>query len=383
MTPDPTRPQTKAVHAGWSPDGLTGSITPPIHPSTTFERDADGGYSLGYSYSRAGNPTRAMLERALRELEGGASALAFASGMAATTALVQALRSGDHALISDDIYHGTATMLRDVFPRWNLSVDRVDMSDLDAVRSAVRDETALLWIETPTNPALKIADIAALAEIAERAGAIAAVDNTWATPALQSPLALGAHVSMHSTTKYIGGHSDVVGGALIFAEDGELASRVERIQHLCGAVPSPFDCWLTLRGLRTLSVRMRAHCENAALLAAFLDEHPAVARVHYPGLGHHPQHGLASNQMRAAGGMLSFEIRGDRRAAFDLVSRLRLIRHATSLGGVESLIEHRASIEGPESPTPEGLLRLSVGIESPDDLIEDLGRALDGHPRGG
>jgi len=365
------------VHAGWSPDPHSGSITPPIHPSTTFERNADGAYSKGYSYARAGNPTRAVLEDALRELESGARALAFASGMAATTALMQALKAGDHALISDDIYHGTATMLRDVFPRWGLRVDRVDMSDTGAVRAAVRPETALLWIETPTNPALKIADIAALAEIARANGAIAAVDNTWATPMLQSPLDLGADVSMHSTTKYIGGHSDVVGGALVFAGDGELADRVGRIQHLCGAVPSPFDCWLTLRGMRTLSVRVRAHCENAARVASFLADHAGVRRVHYPGLDIHPQHGLASRQMRAPGGMLSFEIDGGRARAFDLISRLRLIQPATSLGGVESLIEHRASIEGPESPTPEGLLRVSVGIESANDLIEDLRSALD------
>ena len=370
------RPETRAVHAGWTPDAETGSITPPIHPSTTFERDPDGAYSRGYSYARAGNPTRTALENALRDLEGGARALAFSSGMAATTALVQSLKSGDHVLISDDIYHGTATMLREVFPRWGLEIDQVDMSDTDAVRAAVRTETALLWIETPTNPSLKIADIAALAEIARQRGAIAAVDNTWATPVLQSPLELGADVSMHSTTKYIGGHSDVVGGALVFGDDGELAERVGAVQHLCGAVPSPFDCWLTMRGMRTLSVRMRAHCENAQRIASFLAEHPRVVRVHYPGLSDHPRHALASAQMRAPGGMLSFEIDGGRDDAFALVSRLQLIKPATSLGGIESLIEHRASIEGPHSPTPESLLRVSVGIESAEDLIDDLRAAL-------
>lgn len=370
------RPETRAVHAGWTPDAETGSITPPIHPSTTFERDPGGAYSRGYSYARAGNPTRTALENALRDLEGGARALAFSSGMAATTALVQSLKAGDHVLISDDIYHGTATMLREVFPRWGLEIDRVDMSDTDAVRAAVRTETALLWIETPTNPSLKIADIAALAAIAREQGAIAAVDNTWATPVLQSPLELGADVSMHSTTKYIGGHSDVVGGALVFGADGELAERVGAVQHLCGAVPSPFDCWLTMRGMRTLSVRMRAHCENAQRIASFLAEHPVVVRVHYPGLSDHPRHALASAQMRAPGGMLSFEIDGGREEAFSVVARLGLIKPATSLGGIESLVEHRASIEGPHSPTPESLLRVSVGIESAEDLIDDLRAAL-------
>ncbi|MEM0983236.1 MAG: PLP-dependent transferase [Planctomycetota bacterium] len=364
--------ETRVVHTGWEPDALTGSISPPVHFSSTFQRDLDGGYDAGFSYARENNPTRAMLEAAIAELESAEHALCFSSGMAAITAVVQAMSAGDHAVVSDDAYHGTTTMLRDVFPRWNFEFTQADLTNPDAVRKAVRPNTRLIWIETPTNPRVKVADIAALAQIGRDAGAVVAVDNTWATPLLQSPLDLGADIAMHATTKYLGGHSDLLGGALAFRENNELAARIAQVQKLCGAVAAPFDCWLTLRGIRTLAVRMPKHCENAQAVAEFLESHAGVERIHYPGLASHPQHELAQRQMKAFGGMLSFEVPGGRERAFEVANRLRLIKRATSLGGVESLIEHRASIEGPHTPTPEGLLRMSVGIESAADLIADL-----------
>ncbi|HEU5169575.1 MAG TPA: PLP-dependent transferase [Gemmatimonadales bacterium] len=368
--------ETLTVHAGHRPDAATGAVSPPIHLSTTFERAADGSFPGGYVYIRDANPNRRMLEECLAALEGGAAAAAFASGMAATHAILQALSPGDHLVVPDDAYYGTPKLLREIFERWGLAFAAADLTDPAAVEAALRPTTRLIWIETPSNPRLRLTDIARVADIAHRAGARVACDNTWATPALTRPLALGADLVMHSTTKYLGGHSDVQGGAVIAREDDDFFRRVRLAQTLVGGVPSPFDSWLVLRGAGSLACRMRAHCDHAAAVARFLAGHAAVATVHYPGLPTHPGHAVASQQMAAFGGMLSFEVPGGRPAAMALAARLRLITRATSLGGTESLIEHRASVEGPQTRAPEGLLRMSVGLEHPDDLIADLDQAL-------
>ncbi len=374
------RPETIAAQAAHRPDSATGAVAPPIYLSTTFERDGDGEYPLGFVYSRSDNPNRSSLEHLLALLEGGdeggAVAAAFASGSAATATVFQALAPGDHVIAPDDCYHGTARLLREVFAPWGLDTTFVDMTDADTVRQAVRPNTRLIWAETPSNPLLKITDIAEMAGIAQSAGALCVCDNTWASPMLQRPLSLGADMVVHSTTKYLGGHEDVTGGAVVSAEDSEVFRRVRLIQNVYGAVPSPFDCWLTLRGIRTLHVRMPAHCANAGRVARFLQDHPKVAAVHYPGLPEHPGHDVAGQQMSDYGGMLSFQVAGGREAAMEVASRVRLFVRATSLGGTQSLIEHRASIEGPHSETPDDLLRVSVGLEHPDDLIADLGQAL-------
>ncbi|MGH7938999.1 MAG: trans-sulfuration enzyme family protein, partial [Bryobacteraceae bacterium] len=330
----------------------------------------------GFNYSRSDNPNRAALESALALLEGGAVAATFASGVAAASAIFQALSPNDHVVAPLEAYHGILRLLRSVFARWQLAVDFVDMSDLAAVKSAVRKNTKLIWIETPSNPTLKLTDIAAVAEIAHNAGALLACDNTW-SPIIQRPFRLGADLVMHSTTKYFGGHSDVLGGAVIARRDHDFFQRIREVQTIGGAVPAPFDCWLVHRGMQTLPWRIRAHSENALRVAEFLAAHPKVARVHYPGLAEHPQHALARRQMNPFGGMLSFELKADRAAALALPNELIIFTRATSLGGVESLIEHRQSIEGPDTKTPETLLRLSIGLEHPDDLIADLARALD------
>ena len=368
--------ETLAVHAGLETDPATGAVTPPIHLSTTFEREKDGSFPHGHIYTRSSNPNRAALEEALARLEGGTSAAAFSSGSAAAGAIFRALRPGDHAIVPDDMYHGISKLLREVFIPWGLAVDFVDLTNLNALRNALRKETKLVWLETPSNPLLKITDIAAVAEIAHGAGAVVACDNTWTPPPLQSAFDLGADLVMHSTTKYLSGHSDVLGGAVVAKEESDLFDRIRTVQTMEGAVPSPFDCWLTLRGLRTLPYRMRAHCENAQRLAEFLDEHPKVEAVHYPSLEHHLGHEVAKKQMNAWGGMLSFRIRGGAEEAMNVAANVELFTRATSLGGVESLIEHRASIEGPQSQTPQNLLRVSVGLEHPDDLIGDLSQAL-------
>jgi cystathionine gamma-synthase len=370
------RLETMLVHAGHSPDAATGAVSPPIHLSTNFAREADNSLPHGFLYARSENPTRAALESALGPLEGGAVGLAFASGMAATTAVFQSLQAGDHVVAPNDAYYGTAKALREVFGRWGLSCSFVDMTDPRAVEAAVTPRTRLVWVETPSNPTLAVTDIAAVAAIGRAAGALTVCDNTWATPLLQRPLALGADVVMHATTKYLGGHGDVTGGALVLREEGELAARLRVIQTIGGAVPAPFDCWLIHRGLRTLAYRMRGHCDNAERVAAFLQRHPAVEVVHYPGLADDPGHEVAKRQMQRYGGMVSVQVRGGAPAALGVVSRVRLFTRATSLGGPESLIEHRASSEGPGSRTPPGLLRLSIGLEHPDDLVEDLDQAL-------
>jgi cystathionine gamma-synthase len=370
------RIETIAVHAGHAPDTATGAVTPPIHLSTTFEREADGSYRSGLVYSRYANPNRLALEQCLTELEGGTAAACFASGSAATGAVLQALEPGAHVVAPDDAYFGTTKLLREVFGPWKLELTTVDMGDLDAVRRAMRTTTRLVWVETPSNPLLRVVDIARLAEMAHERGAHCVVDNTWATPVLQRPLELGADVVMHATTKYLGGHSDVLGGALVWRADDHFTQRVRTIQTSLGAVPSPFECWLTMRGIRTLPWRVRAHSSNALALAQHLAQHARIEAVHYPGLQSHPAHAIAKRQMSAFGGMLSLQVRGGREEAMGLAARLRIVARATSLGGTESLIEHRASVEGAATRAPENLLRLSVGLENVDDLMEDFDQAL-------
>ncbi len=367
--------ETLAVHAGHSVDPATGAVAAPIYLSTTFERDTEGTYSRGFMYTRNDNPNRDALERGISALEGGASAAAFASGTGATMSLFQALAPGDHVLAHVDAYYGTTRLLREIFLRWGLQADFIDMSNLDAVKKALRPKTKLAWMETPSNPLLKIVDLAAVAKIVHGAGALCVCDNTWA-PVLQRPFDLGADLILHSTTKYFGGHCDVLGGIVVAKKDDEFFQRIRSIQYEGGAVPSPFDCWLILRGMRTLPWRMRAHSENAMKVADFLAEHQKVARVHYPGLPSHPRHKIAARQMSMFGGMLSFEVKDGHDAAMSVAAKTKIFIRATSLGGVESLIEHRASIEGPGTTSPEGLLRLSIGLENADDLIEDLDQAL-------
>ena len=372
--------ETIAAQAAHQIDGATGAVAPPIYLSTTFERDADGEFSRGFVYSRADNPNRRALEHCLALLEGGeagnAVAAAFASGSAATAAVFQALAPGDHVIAPDDCYHGTSRMLREVFARWGVETGFVNMSDTHAVQQAVRPNTRLVWVETPSNPLLNITDVARVADIAHAAGALCACDSTWATPMLQRPFELGADLVVHSTTKYLSGHEDVTGGAVVSREDSAFFQRVLLIQNVCGPVPAPFDAWLTLRGIRTLHVRMPVHSANAGRLARFLQDHPRVSAVHYPGLPEHPGHEIAARQMADFGGMLSFQVPGGRDAAMQVATRAQLFVHATSLGGTQSLIEHRASIEGPETTTPDDLLRVSAGLENIDDLIADLAQAL-------
>ena len=381
------RPETLAVHLGLEPDAATGALVPPLHLATTFERDADGGYPRGYVYGRSDNPTRAAFERAMAQLEGGREAAAFASGSAAAAAVLRSVPAGGHVVVPDDMYHGLRTLLERVLAPAGLRVTEVDMSDLAAVRGAVRAETRLLWVETPSNPQLKITDIAGVVTVAREAEAAygapvwVAVDATWTPPPWQPAFALGADLVVHATTKYLSGHSDVLGGVVVAApaarpEPDDPWPRVRDIQRLEGGVAGPFDAWLALRGLRTLAVRLAVQAENAATLAAFLVAHPVVREVRYPGLPGHPNHEVAARQMRAFGAMLSFRLAGGEAAARAVAGRVRLFTRATSLGGVESLIEHRASIEPPGGPTPADLLRVSVGIEHVDDLMDDLSEAL-------
>ena len=369
--------ETLAVHAGHAVDTATGAVVEPIHLSTTYEREADGSYPRGYLYSRNHNPNRNGLEAALAALEGGAGSAAFGSGLAAVTAIFQGLQPGDHVVAPRDIYHGTANVLKHLFAKWQVTASFVDMTQLDAVRLAMQPNTRIVWIETPSNPLLQCVDIAAVADIAKSGGARAIADNTFASPVLQRPLDLGCDMVMHATTKYLGGRSDVLGGVAITREDDEAFAQLRTAQLYGGAVPSPFDCWLIMRSLPTLPYRMRAHCANAHQVANFLLGHPKVSAVHYPGLEGNPFHALAKKQMSDFGGMLSFETKGGKGAAMTLAAHVEIFTRATSLGGVESLIEHRASIEGPESKTPQGLLRVSVGLEHADDLIDDLSQALD------
>ena len=372
--------ETLAVHAGHGVDPATGAVVDPIHLSTTFEREADGTYPRGYLYSRNGNPNRNGLETALAALEGGEACATFGSGLAAVTAIFQGLQPGDHVLAPLDIYHGTANVLKHLFAKWQVSASFVDMTQLDVVAAALQPNTRIVWIETPSNPLLQCVDIAALADMAHQAGARAIADNTFASPVLQRPLALGCDMVMHATTKYLGGRSDVLGGAVVSKLNDDAFAQVRTAQLFGGGVPSPFDCWLVMRSLPTLPYRIQAHCANAMKVAQFLDSHPKVSKVHYPGLENNAFHALAKKQMSGFGGMLSFEAKAGKDAAMAVAQHVEIFTRATSLGGVESLIEHRASIEGPDSKTPQGLLRVSVGLEHADDLIDDLSQALDRLP---
>lgn len=370
--------ETLAIHAAHKPDPSTGDIAPPIHLSTTFERGPDGDYPGGYQYARTSNPNRSMLEAALAQLARGEEALAFASGLAAIHSVFAALQSGDHVVASADIYHGTSALLREVMQTWGLEISFVDVQDDGSLESAIKSNTRLVYIETPSNPLLKITDIAAVVKISQASGARVVVDNTWATPVLQRPLEMGADISVHSSTKYFGGHSDVMGGAVIVREADDFFERIRNAQNLAGGVPSAFDSWLIRRGISTLPLRIRTQSSTANLVANFLSQHPQVETVHYPGLENHPRHTIAKEQMQGFGAMLSFEVAGGERAARKVANHTELFQQATSLGGVESLIEHRASVEGPHSSTPRNLLRLSVGLEHGDDMMADLEQVLEG-----
>ena len=368
--------ETLAVHAGAAPDPETGAVAPPIHLSTTFRHGPAAERVASYEYQREGNPTQDRLEAALAALEGGTAALAYASGMAAISGLLEALPPGARVLLPDDCYSGTRYLANEFLPQRGVAATFVDMADAAAVEAACTPSPALLWLETPSNPLMKVCDIAALSRIARAHGALLCCDNTFATPVLQQPLALGADVVMHSTTKYFGGHSDVLGGALVFARKDSLFEAVAHRRHVTGGVLSPFSAWLTLRGCRSLPARMAMHGANAKALAEFLEAHPAVSRVNWPGLPSHPGHAIARAQMRGYGAMLSLHVDGGRDAALRVAGKLRLFTNATSLGGCESLVEHRASVEGAHPVSPQDLLRVSVGLEHPDDLVADWAQAL-------
>jgi cystathionine gamma-synthase len=373
--------ETIAIHAGQEPEPRTGAVVPPIYQTSTYAQDAVGAPREGYEYARTANPTRDALQDCLAALEGGRKGLTFASGLAAEDTLLRTVcRPGDHVVIPDDAYGGTYRLFAKVAQRWGLDWTAAKVSDVDAVRAAVRDTTKVIWVETPTNPLLGIADIAALAGLAHDHGALLVVDNTFASPYLQQPLAYGADVVVHSTTKYVGGHSDVIGGALVVADNG-LAEDLAYHQNAMGAVNGPFDAWLTLRGIKTLGVRMDRHCDNAERIVEFLTSHAKVAQVHYPGLPDHPGHEIAAKQMRRFGGMVSFRATGGEAAAIEICNRAKLFVLGESLGGVESLIEHpgrmtHASAAGSPLEVPGDLVRLSVGIETVDDLVADLEQAL-------
>jgi cystathionine gamma-synthase len=373
--------ETLAIHAGQPADAATGAVVTPIYQVSTYKQDGVGGLRGGYEYSRSANPTRTALEQNLAALEGGSRGLAFASGLAAEDCLLRTLLApGDHVVIPDDAYGGTFRLFAKVVERWGVRWSVADTSDARAVREAVRRETRLIWVETPSNPLLGITDIAALAGVAQEAGVRLVVDNTFASPYLQQPLALGADVVVHSTTKYMGGHSDVVGGALVTADAG-LGEELAYHQNAMGAVAGPFDAWLVMRGIKTLAVRMDRHSLNAGRIAETLAAHPRVTRVYYPGLADHPGHEVAAKQMRAFGGMVSFRVSGGEQAAVAVCDRARLFTLGESLGGVESLIEHpgrmtHASVAGSALEVPSDLVRLSVGIEAVDDLLADLTEAL-------
>ena len=369
--------ETQAIHATNLVDETAGAIAMPIFLSTTFLRDADGSYPKGHMYSRNSNPNRDALEKGLAILEGGAKAFAFASGLAAVSAVFQCLKSGDHVLMPSVGYYASVKLAEEIMGPWGLHMSQVDMEDLDAIKAAIQPNTKLIWVETPANPLLGISDIQAISSLAHSQGIKVAVDNTMATPILQNPIQLGADIVMHATTKYIGGHSDILGGAIIVRDDDEWSARLKRVQILMGATQNPLDCYLLARGLKTLPLRMREHSASALTLAQKLEKHIAIEKVHYPGLPSHSHHALAKRQMpHGFSGMISIQIKGDEANARRVASALKLFQQATSLGGVESLVEHRRSIEGPDSKTPGNLLRLSIGLEHVDDLWEDLNSSL-------
>lgn len=372
---------TRAIHAGQAPDPTTGAIIPPIYQASTHVQDGIGGFREGYEYNRAGNPTRSSLETQLAALEGGASALSFASGLAAEDALLRGiLKPGDHVLLGNDVYGGTYRLLTKVLAPWGVETTTVELADLDVVRAAIRPQTKIVWLETPSNPLLKVVDIATIAEVAHAAGAIVVVDNTFASPALQQPLALGADLVVHSTTKYLGGHSDVLGGAVVFGDE-RFFDQVKFQQFAVGAVSAPLDAWLTTRGIKTLALRVRQHSENAQAIAEWAAERPEFAQVFYPGLASHPGHEIAASQMSGFGGMLSLGLAAGADAARAFAESTELFQLAESLGGVESLIGYppdmtHASVRGTELAVPENIVRLSVGIEDVSDLIADLEQGL-------
>ncbi len=367
--------ETLAIHSGNINKTTTGDVTPPISLSTTFLRNEEGGYSGGHMYSRISNPTRNALEATLAVLDKGADAAAFSSGNTAGMAVFQALPAGSHIIAPDDMYWGFKKQLQSIFAD-TLQIDFVDLTQPSNIEGHIRTNTVLVWVETPSNPLLKITDISAISEICRKHNLRLACDSTFSSPCLQNPLELGADLVMHSTTKYIGGHSDVLGGALITAKKDEFWEKIKNIQQVGGAVSSPFDCYLLLRSIKTLPYRMRGHSSNGMALALFLESHPEIAAVYYPGLPSHPQHEIAKKQMSDFGGMMSILVKGGAAAARSVVNKVKVFAQATSLGGVESLIEHRASIEGPETKTPDNLIRISVGLEHVDDLIDDLNQAL-------
>ncbi|MCU1422177.1 MAG: cystathionine gamma-synthase [Microbacteriaceae bacterium] len=379
--PEPLDFATRAIHTGQEFDPTTGSVIPPIYQTSTFVQDGIGGFRGGYEYARGGNPTRTSLETLVAGLEGGAHGFSFSSGLAGEDILLRAvLKPGDHVVMGNDVYGGTHRLVNRVFVPWGVTLDTVEMTDLDAVRAALTPETRVLWLETPSNPLMKITDIAALAELGHAAGVLVVVDNTFASPYLQTPLALGADVVTHSTTKYLGGHSDVLGGAVVI-DDDELADKVRFLQFAVGPVSGPMDAWLTVRGIKTLPVRMRQHSENAQAIAEALVGHPAIERIYYPGLADHPGHEIAARQMRGFGGMISLALAGGPAAARKFAESTELFQLAESLGGVESLIGYpsemtHASVRGTALEVPENIVRLSVGIEGADDLIADLKAGL-------
>lgn len=369
------KPETTAIHALNLVKSATGDVTLPISLSTTFFRDEDGNYPGGHMYSRVSNPNRSALEEVISKLEFGVETCAFSSGNTAGMSIFQALKPGSHIIAPDDMYWGFKKQLQSVFAE-TLTIDFIDLTELNKVESFIKPNTVMIWAETPSNPLLKITDIEALAKICKSHNLVFAVDNTFASPTLQNPILQGADIVMHSTTKYIGGHSDVLGGSLTTAKKDELWEKIRNIQQIGGAVPSPFDCFLLLRSLKTLAYRMKGHCENATQLANYLVNHPKIEAVYYPGLTSHPQHEIAKKQMKNFGGMMSILVKGDANNARKVVNSVKFFAQATSLGGVESLIEHRASVEGPDTKTPQNLIRISVGLEHIDDLIADLEQAL-------
>lgn len=378
--PDKKHFETIAIQATEPNQDDTGSVANAIYPSTTFKREDDGSFKSGFIYSRKHNPNRQLLESALASIEGGSQAFAFASGMAAINTVLQSLKAGDHVIVPDDAYYELRRTLSELFVHWNLQHTQVDMTDLAAVKNAVKSNTQLIWIESPSNPLLKVSDINAIVGIAHQNDALCVVDNTWCTPVLQQPLALGADAVMYSTTKYFGGHSDSISGALVVNHSApkRWVEQLANIQNLSGAVPSAFDCWLITRGIKTMKLRMTQQVKNAKRLAQFLQQHPKVQQVYFPDLPNHPQHPLAQQQMPdGCGAMLSILVGDNQSESMQVIARLKLFTKATSLGGVESLVEHRRSVEGVVSSTPENLIRISVGIEHIDDLIDDWRNALD------
>ena len=371
------RLETKAIHAGTEVEKSGKDIVRPIHRSTVFELNEEGFKEGDLNYTRYSNPNRLHLEALLAELEEGEACAAFSSGVAAATAVFQALDSGDHLLMPSDVYAGNRNLVKKLMKRWGLEVDFIDMTSLSKVEEHITEKTRLIWIETPSNPMMNISDIEAIGELAASKDILTCVDNTWPSPINQRPLNLGAYLVLHSTTKYLGGHSDILGGAVIAKKEAGIFQKIRENQQIAGAVPSPQDCWLLCRSIQTLPYRMRGHNEHAGLLARFLQNHPRVEKVYYPGLATHVGHDIAEKQMSGFGGMISFLVDGSKEEALNIVAGSTLIRRATSLGGVETTWEHRRSSEGEDSQTPENLIRISVGLEHPDDLMEDLERALD------